>query len=640
VSHIRIPGYLGVTEKGAKLELHKDAVTQGFALMGKRRRGKSNLMGSMMEILAAREQSFVCIDPADAHWGIRYAVDDKQQPAGPSDLDVLVVGGDHADVPLDPTAGRELAHTIVDGDISCVICLKALTYTKLQTFCADFGEELFMLNRTPRHIFFDECQNLLPQQLKFDEQKRVLYAMSKIVAEGGGNGLGFTLASQRPSKVNKDVLEEVDNFIVLGMIGPRDLDQVENWFRHHVGGDKEKLEQLIDSVASLPVGDCWFLSPDWMHEITRFHARLRVTYHAGRTPKPGERPVNVAKFSVSEAVEHLKKLFAAKQVERQKEVADLAEAKKQIRELQREVKEAKAAGQIAKKSDSGTTRQAAAEERTIARAVAPLRALLEEAMKVIVKVNAIGFEGMAPKPEEIEEALKATAKAIGKLAESKLAARAAEFERLKRETQRILVKLQKSVEQEDVHVDVTVKRNEPITVSEPRPSQHWHADVESNGDLTPYQASILRGLAELEALGHTPVPRGLAGAAAGKSHKSSTWDRYTAQLRSAGLIGYRQGKLHLTEAGRARIGKIEGALTPEELRERLFRILTPYQRDLVQVAVAAGGETLSIEDLATRAGKQVGSSTFDRYMAALRSMEILESPAPKTARAAAWLFLE
>jgi hypothetical protein len=166
VTEIKIPNYLGKSGK-KKIKLHADAVGQGFAILGKRGKGKSILAADMMEIFASRGQSFVVLDPPDAHWGIRYKTDADGKPTGPSGLEVLLVGGEHGDVPLDVRGGKDLANTIVDGDISAVISMKALGFTERQRFCADFAEELFRINKTPRHIFFEEAPNFTPQILKF-----------------------------------------------------------------------------------------------------------------------------------------------------------------------------------------------------------------------------------------------------------------------------------------------------------------------------------------------------------------------------------------------------------------------------------------------------------------------------------------
>jgi len=291
----------------------------------------------------------VALDPPDAHWGIRYEADDEGKPTGPSGFDVLIIGGEHGDIPIEQTNGREAARIIVDGNISCVIEMRALGFTERQRWCADFADEIFRINRTPRHIFFEEAQNFLPQLLKFDEQKAVLYAMSRIIEEGRSSGLGFTIISQRAAKVNKDALTQIDNMIVLGMMGPQDIDQVEEWFKHHFH-DKEALNAMIATLPKMKAGEAWALMPEHLKEPIHFQVKLRQTYHAGRTPKPGEAKVNVEKFSVSDAVKKLKDSFAERQKEQRLEIQNLNEAKKRIRELEKELQTEKKESRT--KSDS------------------------------------------------------------------------------------------------------------------------------------------------------------------------------------------------------------------------------------------------------------------------------------------------
>ena len=334
---IKIPNYLGVTDRGREIKLHKHAVTQGYGLLGKRGKGKSNLLGVMVEVLASRKQQFVILDPPEAHWGIRYRQDAKGKPVGLSKINVLLIGGPNCDIPIEHTNGREAAKIIVEGNLSTVIGMKSMSFTARQTWCADFAEELFQINTTPRFIAFEEAHNFLPQLLQCDEQKRVLYAMTRLIDEGRGIGLGFALASQRPAKVNKNVLEMVDNLFVMGMIGPNDIKAIEGWFKHHVR-DKEKLRLVIERLVRMKPGEAWFLAPEWQDDLVHFTARLRSTYHAGRTPKPGERPANVSRITVSQATKKLKNLFQTKQTSQRKEVADLKGANRVIAEQARTIK--------------------------------------------------------------------------------------------------------------------------------------------------------------------------------------------------------------------------------------------------------------------------------------------------------------
>lgn len=73
---MRIPHYIGTTNKGEHLELPEDAVTQGFAILAKRGKGKTNLAADMEEEFLRQGQSIVVLDPPAAHWGIRYAADE------------------------------------------------------------------------------------------------------------------------------------------------------------------------------------------------------------------------------------------------------------------------------------------------------------------------------------------------------------------------------------------------------------------------------------------------------------------------------------------------------------------------------------------------------------------------------------
>lgn len=172
----------------------------------------------------------------------------------------------------------------------------------------------------------------------------------------------------------------------------------------------------------------------------------------------------------------------------------------------------------------------------------------------------------------------------------------------------------------------------------PTPRPEVHSEDNGNEQLTPYQLDILKGLAELENIGRKDVPMALAGVAAGKSWTSSTFERYRGKLLAAGLLKYpKPGRVALTDAGRDLAPGQDQALTAEEIQERCLKLLTPYQADLVKALVAAHPEELSREELGQRSGKQASSSTFERYLGSLKSMEIVEYTGPKMVKAADWL---
>jgi uncharacterized protein len=633
--NIKIPKYIGITKSGAKIELHEDAVTQGFADFGKRGKGKSNLLGCMLEIFASRKQSFVVLDPPDAHWGIRFAADKNGKPCGPSGFDVLIVGGEHGDVPLDPHGGRELAQIIVEGDISAVICMKSLGYTEQQRFCADFGEELFKLNRTPRHIAFEEAHNFLPQSLKFDEQKRVLYAMQKIISEGRGSGLGFTLASQRPATVNKDALEMVDNFFALGMIGPNDLDQVERWFEHHVGGRAKKeraaqLEEIIRDIAGMGPGDCWLLSPDWREEIVKFHVRLRVTYHAGRTPKPGERPVNVKKFTMTDAVEKLKKLFAAKKQARQVEIQDLTQAKKTIRDLEKQLRTRSAEVKVETKTitvvDQKAIERAVREHDTKWRAHFQLCARRMSVASVAfgqIENQAIkaGKQLLEPLPPPDTPKFLAGNPTKG-----------AGVQKMK----------PSGVGESPTRTQVVQPRQNKYVQYRPELTGLVNRPPPSNdGDLPNTLKKILKAIAEFHLLGVRAPSRSMVASWCKVKKTTGTFKNNLSMLRTRGLIENGENDtVSLTAIGLHEAGAVEPSATTRELLERAIKVFGGSAGKILTIIHSARGNHVGREDIAQQLGISSTTGTFKNNLSILRTAGMIEDGPNKTFRIADWMFID
>ena len=187
--------------------------------------------------------------------GIRYQ-DDHGQPGKPSGYDVLIVGGKYGDVPIDEKAGAALVQILVDTDISCVVDLGGESMNARQKFVADFAIELLRINSTPRHVLIEECDEFVPQQLVWDNQKYVRGAIERLIKQGGGLGIGFSLISQRPASVAKNVLEQIDHLYVLRMKGPNDLKAVQGWFEHNVG-DKAEMNRILTSITTSQPGEAW-----------------------------------------------------------------------------------------------------------------------------------------------------------------------------------------------------------------------------------------------------------------------------------------------------------------------------------------------------------------------------------------------
>src|SRR5687768_6885833 len=98
------------------LSLPLDAVTRRLAILAMSGAGKSNVAVVMAEAMFDAGIPWVVIDPKGDWWGVR----SNKSGKGPG-LSVPIFGGLHADVPLEPSAGKMIADLIVDQRLTCVL---------------------------------------------------------------------------------------------------------------------------------------------------------------------------------------------------------------------------------------------------------------------------------------------------------------------------------------------------------------------------------------------------------------------------------------------------------------------------------------------------------------------------------------
>lgn len=256
-----------------------DAVTQTFAILAKRGRGKTVTASVLTEELIGAGLPVCVIDPTGAWWGLRSSADGTAPG-----LPVVIFGGKHADVDLDETAGALLATIIVEERFPAVIDVSLLSKSAARRFVTDFAEKLYHSNREPLHLIVDECDLFCPQRT-FAGTERLVGAMDDIVRRGRIRGLGVTLISQRPAVVNKDVLSQVECLIVLGLTGTHDIEAIDHWIRLHA--DEDDARKVKDSLPSLPTGTAWVWSPEWLNILQKVNIRMRRTFDSSATPRAG-----------------------------------------------------------------------------------------------------------------------------------------------------------------------------------------------------------------------------------------------------------------------------------------------------------------------------------------------------------------
>ncbi len=297
---------IGTLMSGAKFVLPLDLVTHTLAVIGIRGWGKTVAATVIAEEFCECGLPWIAIDPVGVWFGLRCSPDGT-----PGGYPVLVVGGQHGDLPLEKDKGAEVAEAILQENLCCVVDMSGESKNAVRHFVTDFCDRLMEFRpQVPRHIFLEEAPELIPQK-PMGEQKRSLAAVDRLVRLGRNQGYGCTLISQRYATVNKDTLTQVESLLAGRMIGKTDRKASEEWIGEVASAlfSNRKADKFVDSLAGLDSGHGWFLSPQWDNRFVEVQIRQRKTYHPGATRSAGQAPKQVQLSDVKEFVERFSRVL-------------------------------------------------------------------------------------------------------------------------------------------------------------------------------------------------------------------------------------------------------------------------------------------------------------------------------------------
>lgn len=315
---------------GSFVRLPDDFVTQSAAILARRGAGKTYTASVLIEELVGAHLPVVALDPLGVMWGLRASADGKRVG-----LPVTILGGDHGDLPLEPTAGRIVAQFVAEHPAAYVLDLSGFaSLAEQDRFAADFAAALYQAQgrvRTPLHLVVDEADSFAPQRPQRG-QERMLGAYENIVRRGRSRGLGVTLISQRPAVLNKNVLSQIEVLIAMQVTAPQDRAALDEWAKGY-STDAER-QAFLRSLATLAVGEAWLWSPTWLDVFAPMKVRARRTFDSSATPKPGEKravPTRLADVDIDALKDAMADTVAKAEAE------DPKTLKARIRDLEREV---------------------------------------------------------------------------------------------------------------------------------------------------------------------------------------------------------------------------------------------------------------------------------------------------------------
>lgn len=542
-----------------------DLVVQQTGILARTGAGKTNAAVVIAEELLAQQQQVVILDPPGAHWGLRSSFDGTA--AG---YPIIVLGGDHGDLPLEASAGAVIADLVVDDGISAVLDLSSFSNREMTAFATAFAERLYFRKskqRDPMLLIVEEADELAPQR-PMHEQARMLGAMERLVKRGRMRGIGTLLITQRSASLNKNVLSQVELLIALQTTAPQDIKAIDEWVERH--GDQEKRRQLLEQIASLPTGTAFVWSPAWLRIFQQVHFRRRRTFDSSATPKPGQRRL---------APKTLADVDLAKLRERLVETVERAKAE-DPKELRRQVAELK---QRLAQQTQPSARQA-------------------EVVKVVERVEVpVLDDTQMDRLQEMADSLSAVAMRVIDAADSirgELArARATSFQSPKSEQ----------------------PSPRPAASEKPAVEYAWNNSVATDVKLGLAERKVLTALAQYpQGRSKTQVAI-LTGYAVG----GGGFGNSLSALRSKGLIEGGKERLQITGQGLQALGSFDPLPTGRALVDHWLGQLGRAERTILEVLVSSYPATLSKEELGRATGYEHSGGGFNNALSKLRTLELI-----------------
>lgn len=379
------------------LDIGLDAVTQTFAFIARRGAGKTYGASKLAEEMLGAGSQIIIIEPIGNWYALRLGADGRSKG-----FDIVVLGGLHGDLPLDPSSGALVANLLVDRGISAVLDVSMMRKGDRKRFAAEFAEQLFARKkekRSPLHLFLEEAQVFVPQRVQPDDA-RMLGAFEDLVKLGRNFGIGCTLISQRPQAVNKDVLNQTECLVVLQTNGAQERKALKEWI---VEAGLDVGTDLIATLPGLERGEAWVWSPSWLRLTKRVRIAKKRTLNASATPEHGA--VVEAKPLAPIDLAHLKEAMA--ETMKAAAASDPKTLQKRITELERQLAAKPAAPAVAKVETKVVEKPVIAEQhvKRLARDVAMVETIAHslsaevKALRDVVQPIAAGLAALrAPAP--------------------------------------------------------------------------------------------------------------------------------------------------------------------------------------------------------------------------------------------------
>lgn len=560
-----------------------ELATLVVSLLGNRGSGKSNAAFVLIEGLLSAEVPVIVLDYVGIYWSLRLDESGKH----PSPFQIPVLGGTHGDITLVPSTGAVVADALARSHASAVLDVSHMSKGDRGRFATDFAETFFRTKKNypgPVQIWLEESQRFVPQKL-FTGQERMLGAFEEIAEVGRNYGIGLGLISQRPQKINKDVLNLSDVMIALRMNGVLERKAIAEWVQEK---DADGRDAVKDELPGLERGQAIVWSPSVFNTYGTFRLKKRSTYDVNATPLSVRKAVKIKSLDLAElesamgsAVEEAKandpRVLKARIVELEKQIANGAVTRGY--------------------ATNGATRQDL-------KVVAEIKKQVDRSEKAIAKL------------EVAQEHFKETCLAKLDFARDRLA-QAQQVVTSEMGGLRALIKQNGAT--------MVISSNGATKASSPRfhdpgrgPRQ---AQVIAGADSGTTLSRCARAILCVLAVRGTATDSQIS-ALSGYRKTSSSFANGLSELRTQGLIDGTPDRRTITESGHNVAGPQEPLPTGPALLGYWTSRLSRAEATMLEVVFHE--RTVSREKLSAQSGYSITSSSFANALSGLRTLDLIE----------------
>lgn len=288
--------------------------------------GKSYLCGVLLEETLENGNMVCIIDPEGEHFTLA-----ERYPC-------LIIGGEHGQVPFDPSGVDLYVETMVSTGLSTIFDLSEYIDSEQQEYFGVIADSLFRIEQKYRRkvrLVVEEAQIYAPQSGLSGNKKKLkgmdsMTVSQRIAKRGRKRAIDSLWATQRPASLSKDILSQCNRFWFGGITSELDYKAIKPFL--------QEAGITFQDIKALQPGQfyCYYKG-----KTNKIKVRKRFCKHAGATPEAGMNFQQATDKALDKVLGNLSKQVEQKAQQLAEEQSEINNLKAHIRKLEKTVEKLK-----------------------------------------------------------------------------------------------------------------------------------------------------------------------------------------------------------------------------------------------------------------------------------------------------------